>query len=123
MWPFRTKPPRRRGERLSIRELREALTLTGDDDRVWLLDRLAGAAPTATAQALRDLSEMKNRAAAGGMCLECGKSWPLPTVPTYRNGVHGFVCDPTCNPAAQPLALSVSTEPMPVLAIPPGGTA
>ena len=112
MWPFRTRV-RRGGEHLSTRELRGALELTSDDDRVWLLHYLAGAAPTATAQALQNLTGMKDRAAAGGMCLKCGKTWPLPTVPTYVNGVHGFVCDtPDCNP---PLALSVSTTPMPAL--------
>ena len=112
MWPFRTRA-RRGGEHLSTRELRGALELTSDDDRVWLLDYLAGAAPTATAQALQNLTRMKDHAAAGGMCLKCGKTWPLPTIPTYVSGVHGFVCDtPDCNP---PLALSVSTTPMPAL--------
>ncbi|NEA21543.1 hypothetical protein [Actinomadura bangladeshensis] len=122
MWPFRTKPSR--GEHLSTRELRKALDLTTGDDRVWLLDRLAGAAPTATAQALKDLARMKDHAAAGGMCLKCGKRYPLPTVPTYVNGVHGYVCDdPACNPAPMPLALSVSTAPMPALTTPKGDAA
>lgn len=121
MWPFRTKP--KRGERLSIRELREALTHTTPDDRVWLLNRLAGAAPTATEQALKDLTRMKDHAAAGGWCLKCGKTWPMPTVPAYVNGVHGFVCDePPCTPLTEPLPLtqSVTTEPLPVPALPPG---
>ncbi|MCP9947177.1 hypothetical protein [Actinomadura madurae] len=122
MWPFRTKP--KRGERLSIRELREALTLTTDDDRVWLLDRLAGAAPTATEQALKDLTRMKDHAAAGGWCLKCGKTWPRPTVPAYADGVHGFVCDDAvCNPEPEPLALSVSTQPIPALTTPQGDAA
>ncbi|MFE9099922.1 hypothetical protein [Actinomadura geliboluensis] len=122
MWPFRTTP--KRGERLSTRELREALTLATPDDRVWLLDRLAGAAPTATAQALRDLARMKDRAAAGGFCLKCGKVAPLPTVPAYVAGIHGFVCDDeVCNPDPVPLALSVSTAPMPALTAPHGGIA
>ena len=119
MWPFRTKPSR--GEHLSTRELRQALTLTTTDDRVWLLDRLAGAAPTATAQALKDLARMKDRAAAGAMCLKCGKAAPLPTVPAYVAGVHGFVCnEPPCTPRPEPLALSVSTQPIPALT-PQGG--
>jgi hypothetical protein len=118
MWPFRTKP-RRGGEHLSTRELRGALALASDDDREWLLDYLAGAAPTATAQALQDLTRMKDRAAAGGMCLKCGKAWPLPTTPAFVAGVSGFVCnEPPCTPEPEFLAPSVSTTPIP--ALPPG---
>ncbi|WP_141576202.1 hypothetical protein [Actinomadura sp. WMMA1423] len=120
MWPFRTKP-RRGGEHLSTRELRQALTLASADDREWLLAYLAGAAPTATAQALQNLTRMKDHAAVGGECLKCGKRWPLPTVPVYVSGVHGFVCnEPPCTPDPESLALSVSTTPMPAL---PSGSA